>query len=107
MNKCYEHIKLNPKAVEHAGSCKRATVVANIAQIERLFGDRHTEGDMDKVSAVWFFETPRGRVSIRDWWAAPTDHQTIASTNSKAALWMVGYVRKLGLVASMGTRHGT
>ena len=102
MNKCYELIKLNPMATCNPGSTRRGNLVCNLARVERLFGPSHTQGQTNQMSAEWFFETPRGRVTIRDWWSAPTDQLTIAASTDKAARWLVSYLTFLGSKASMG-----
>lgn len=95
-----DNVKPNPKGYEQGGSHRVGTAICTLYELEELFGQCHTEGDFEKVTKEWHFETPRGRVTIRDyWWNRPTE-QSIAAKDWKAGLWFMAYLRRFKIAAS-------
>ena len=87
-----------------------------LQQFAAKFGNPHDTGDGDKVHAEWYFQTPRGLVSVYDYWWNPKDQLSIGLRNttknnpfgnSRASLWLARYMRDLGIDASAYTNHST
>ena len=80
----------------------------NLHSFADKFGDPHDLGDGDKVHAQWYFMTPRGLVSVYDYWWNADDVLSIGIRNttkdnpfgnSKASLWLARYLRERGIDA--------
>lgn len=84
-----------------------------LADFGARFGDPHELGDGDKVTAEWYFQTPRGLVSVYDYWWNAKDELSIGVRNTtegnpfgnaNAARWLARFLRELGIRASVGGR---
>jgi len=74
----------------------------------RRFGNPHDTGDGDKVHAEWYFSTPRGLVSVYDYWWNPKDQLSIGLRNTtktdpfgnhNASMWLARFLREMGIRA--------
>ena len=101
----YETVHLNPKGSELSGSSRRGTLYATLEDIEEYFGNAHDQGDGNKVSFRYFFETPAGRATIRDYHWNRRDEQSICAQTQEAADHLIDYLNALGLKAD--SRFGT
>jgi len=101
-----DNVKPNPKGYELGGSHRVGTAICTLTELEELFGQCHTDGDMEKVTKEWHFETPRGRVTIRDYWWNKSTEQSIAANDYRACRWMIAFLRRLKIVANMNTNSG-
>ncbi len=89
------------------GSCRRGTAYCTLYQLEELFGQCHGEGDFEKVTKEWYFQTPRGEVTIHDYWWNSPDIQSIGSEDWRATRWMIAYLRRNKIKAHRGIiKHG-
>ena len=95
------------------GGGRAGTVHATLASFAAKFGDPHEtftpENSDGKVTAEWYFSTPRGLFSVYDYWWNPPGILSIGLRNSvrgrefgdkRAVLWARRYFRELGLEAS-------
>jgi len=57
-----------------------------------------------KISCLWVFSTPRGNVTVHDYWWNKEDELSIGAENRKAALWLVTYLKARGISADTGRR---
>lgn len=102
-----DNVKANLKGGALAGSSRRGTALCTLYALEELFGQCHGQGDMEKVTKEWYFETPRGRVTIRDYWWNDPGFQSIASIDWRATRWMIAYLRRNKIRAHRGViKHG-
>lgn len=97
-------VKANGKGYELGGASRWGTVRCTLYQFAELFGQCHDQGDEFKVTERWFFETPRGRASVRDYHLNRSDELSICSIDPRAALWIVAHIRRLKVKAYMGVR---
>lgn len=76
------------------GSARIGEVRANLGELRAAFGNPHdpSAGSDGKVTKVWTFETPRGKVHLRDYWWNAADEWSIGATSRKAAKWLERYV---------------
>lgn len=89
-----------------AGSCRMGTVNATLGDMVEVFGTpndvtAHEDG-LDGAGKVFFeynFMTPRGPVTVRDYWWNAADELSIAAANDMAALWLARFMRQNGLRA--------
>lgn len=95
-----DNVVQNPKGYETHGTSRFGTVHASVEQFTQVFGGAHEEDPSgDKVTKWWFFETPRGRVSVRDWWANPEDELCLCAVEPKATIWAAAYFRRCNIKA--------
>ena len=95
-----------PLLSEHGGSYRTGTAHLTLAECTKLFGPAHDKETIDgKVTTQWHFTTPRGRVTLRDYWWNAKNEQSIASCNSKPAMWLAAYIRRKGYGANLGTHR--
>ena len=101
-----DRVKPYPKGSLLGGSNRTGTAYCTLNKLEELFGECHALGDLEKTSKEWHFETPRGRVTLRDyWWNKPAE-QSIASIDGRAALWIGALLRRYGVKADRKTHRG-
>ena len=93
MNKCLEHIKINPAGELLSGMHRQGTVWCKHSALEGLLGVSHGSWG-SKIASRWFLETPRGRVAVHDFWSNSVDEFIVTATNRKAARWVAAYLRK-------------
>jgi len=96
-------VQLNPKGYELNGTHRIGYVAATEHMFEAVFGEAHGGGQSEdnKVTKVWYFETPHGRASVRNWHTNPADRLTLASTNRDAAADLAEHISDCGLVAAL------
>ncbi len=97
-----DNVKANINGGTLAGSSRMGTAFCTLNDLEALFGQCHGEGDFEKVTKEWYFETPRGRVTIRDYWWNSPNIQSIASIEWRATRWMIAYLRRNKIKAERG-----
>lgn len=109
-----EHVSLataeERKAYRCYGGGRAGTLRGlTLQQFAKVFGNPHEHGDGEKVTASWFFVTPRGMVAVHDYWWNKSDELSIGLRNAtkgnpfgdpRAMLWVRKYFRALGLNAS-------
>jgi len=88
------HVSANPRGHEPGGSYRTGTARLTLDKARQLFGPPHAHGDGDKVTCEWFFNTPRGNATLRDYWWNGSGSLSIASNGGKAALWLAAYLRR-------------
>ena len=98
----HDNVKPNINGSLLAGSVRRGTACCTLYELEALFGECHRQGDMERITKEWYFETPRGRVTIHDWWTDKTDNLSIVSENWRATRWMIAYLRRNKIAAHRG-----
>lgn len=96
------NVKPNP-TLNGNGASRMGTAHCTLEDLERLFGPKHRgdSGD-EKVTATWYFETPRGAAQVGDYWWNRKDEQSIRAANRKAALWLARHLRRNGIPAKCG-----
>lgn len=87
------------------GGFRVGTAMIDRAKIFSLLGepqeDWRGQDHLDnKVTLMWYFDTPRGPAQVRDYWWNGKNEWTIAATNHKAGLHLARYLRRLGVPAS-------
>ncbi len=95
------------------GGRERTLHNITLQQFATRFGDPHAtftpENSDGKVTAEWYFMTPRGLVSVYDYWWNPPGILSIGNRtgqrgaprgNHKAMLWARRYFRECGLEVS-------
>lgn len=93
-------MKLNPKGSrQHDHSIRGKVNNATMFQMEQLLGDRHSEGEENKMTAEWFLVTDHGSVTVNDWWALNEGEYQINAANDRAAELAVDYFKQHGLQA--------
>ena len=103
------NVQQNPRITYVMGS-RTATVEGLRHELLEVLGEPHQydpDGldDAAKVTTMWFFETPRGQVAVRDYWWNSRNEWSIATTNWKAALWVIAWFRRAGLRAYGGVQR--
>ena len=101
-----DNVKPNPNGNILGGASRKGTAICTLYELEELFGQCHTEGDMEKVTKEWHFETPRGRATIRDYWWNASTEQSIASSDWRACRWLIAFLRRHKITANMNTHSG-
>lgn len=113
-NVCLATAEQHANHVIGGGRC--GTVHLTLQQFAAKFGNPHGAGDGDKVHAEWYFMTPRGLVSVYDYWWNPKGQLSIGLRNttkdnpfgnSRASLWLARYMRDLGVFATAKTTNST
>ena len=70
----------------HGGGGRAGTIHATLEGFARKFGDPHEtftpENSDGKVTAEWYFMTPRGLISVYDYWWNPPGALSIGLRNS-------------------------
>lgn len=100
-----ESIHPNP-GCSFTGGGRTGTAHLTLDQCAEIFGPPHALDSNDgKVTQQWHFQTPRGPVTIRDYWWNATNEQSIASPDFKSALWLAAYLRRKGFAAHLGMRR--
>ena len=96
----------------HGGRCGTLKGLS-LQKFAKIFGNPHDHGDEDKVTAQWYFMTPRGCFAVHDYYWNGKEELSIGArcgdgawdadaqrTAMKVALWARWYFRKLGYEAS-------
>lgn len=112
-------VTLRTVSADMVGSGRMGTASISLEDFAKVFGppERTTDEpdklvmpdgavvyDSPKVTAEWFFDTPRGVVCVRDyWWNGPRE-LSIASTRWRAALWVAAFLRRKGIEARTDSR---
>ena len=102
MKNALNHVQLHDKYITVMG-CRRGTVLISLDTMRELFGPEQSDGDGDKVTACWTFNTPRGFIEVRDYWWNGREECSIAGTSYRAAMWIAAYFRARGYKASTYT----
>lgn len=97
--------KAKPGATVAAG--RTGTAYATLDVLKRALGDPSFSSrspryyaDGDRFTIGWMLETPRGYALLRDWWANGPEEWSLSAASPRAALWLAGYLRSLGICAS-------
>lgn len=102
-----ETVRLAPCPREIGGG-RSGTVRLTLQQMQKVCGPPHTtysRGNSDgKVTAIWYFDTPRGPAEVRDYWWNRDDELSIATPlwKPRATSWLAAYFRAMGIVAHCG-----
>jgi hypothetical protein len=98
-----KNIELAPMRQDcDGGSYRTGTAYLDLAKARHHFGAAGGHGDGEKVTAEWFFNTPRGVAILRDYWWNGASVLSIASAGPHAGRWLAAYLRTLGVRAHMG-----
>ena len=100
----YLSVFQTPTTSERGGSYRTGTAYLTLDQCAHLFGPAHSTNNDGKVTKEWHFTTPRGRVTLRDYWWNVKGEQSIASCSRGPALWFSAYLRRKGIKAHSGAR---
>jgi len=104
--KISDHVSPNPKGYELAGFARFGFVNATVHDFAVMFGGEHEFDPSDpRVTHQWFFETPRGRASIRRDYGYPDGVLTMAASDPHAVQWLARYLRHHKLTAYTGDRR--
>ncbi|MCP4470476.1 MAG: hypothetical protein GY815_07285 [Gammaproteobacteria bacterium] len=96
----FDSVKPNPAGYELAGMSLWGRAYCSVSEFAEVFGHPHEhDPDGEHVQNYWYFETPRGRVCVRDWHSSPADQLSICSIDSRAALWTASFFRTLRIGA--------
>jgi len=92
--------------IKDFGLCRRGTCWMSIPSFSEKFGNPHEQNFTDdgldgagKVHVVWYINTPRGIVDIRDYWWNGKNELSIASGNNKSLRWAKYWLRIHGVKA--------
>ena len=88
-----ESVRLTPKGTREHGQIKRGRVIATRANIERLLGPAHAEGDGTHSTAEWFLQTDLGSATVYNNCAFSDEEYGIDASNDAAALLAVTYLK--------------
>jgi hypothetical protein len=110
------NVELAKVALDGTGTSRNGTAVISIKQFAQIFGPAHETFGADtytdildpsyqvchtpKVTVCWYFKTPRGVVTVRDYWWNSLNELSIGAQSYKAALWVARHLRQHGIVAS-------
>ena len=97
-----DNVKSNINGALLAGSVRRGSAYCSLYELEELFGQCHSEVNTARVTKEWYFETPRGRVTIHDFWSNPHFVLSIVSIDWRATRWMIAYLRRNKIKAHRG-----
>jgi len=105
------------------GGFRDGTIYATLQAFAARIGDPHLSGDRSdwynydkaslcdgRVSAQWHLSTPRGLVTVQDWWL--NDHGTLSigtnyTSDRRATLWAVRWLRDKGIDSELlGAKRG-
>ena len=108
-----DNIQQNPRGYELHGTSRFGTVFATVPEFTEIFGAAHEEDPGgERVRRWWFFETPRGRVSVREVWHNPENNLSLCAIDWRATLWAAKFFRVCGIKAKgvdngwrIGWRH--
>ena len=93
----------NPKGYEIFGMSKFGTVYATEAEFTQVFGEPHeSDPSGDRVTKYWHFETPTGRVTVRNWWQNPANELSICAIDQRSCELAAEYFRSCNVKASGG-----
>lgn len=102
-----------PQRFRRAG-CRVGTIRMSLEDFARRFGDPHESAPREqwrnynghdlldgagKVSARWFFETPRGPLYVSDYWWNAKDELSIGAMDSRAMRWFRRWCAARGIPA--------
>jgi len=97
--------KAKPGATVAAG--RTGTAYASLDVLKHALGEPSFAtgfpryyADGDRMTIGWILETPRGFALIRDWWWNEPKEWTLSASSPRAALWLAGFLRSLGIRAS-------
>lgn len=83
-----------------AGHGRQGTALMTLTHFQTTFGSAHELGSADdKITAMWYFDTPRGPVSVYDYWWNRHGEMSLGGSY-RACLWFAAYLRALGVEAS-------
>lgn len=88
-----ETVRLTPKGTREHGQIKRGRVIATRANIERLLGPAHAEGDGTHSTAEWFLQTDLGSATVYNNCAFSDEEYGIDAVTDRVALLTVSYLR--------------
>ena len=95
------------------GRC--ATINLSLEAFARRFGDPHESAPVEhwrnyhghdlldgagKVSAIWYFQTPRGPVQVHDYWWNKKDELSIAAPDMRSMRWFLRWCENRGIPAT-------
>jgi len=85
----------------HAGrdGWRIGTIVATEAELIQALGPPYDPGADGKVTRAWMFHTPRGFVTVRDYWWNMPEEWSIGGTDPRAVRWL-----RRKLEATLGRR---
>jgi len=79
--------------------CRVGTITCTLQDFARLTGNPHDLGSPDdKITAAWWFATPRGPVQVSDYWWNRKDELSIRSADARAMRWFIRWCRLHGFV---------
>ena len=88
-------VKPNPKGSRQHDHVLHGKINdASIYDLEHLFGDRHSAGDGNKITAEWYLVTPHGSATIHNYWAFNEGEWSILSANDRTASLVVAWLRE-------------
>lgn len=100
-------------ALDGTGTSRAGTAIITLADFADIFGPAHETFEPEifdgplgkveespKVTACWYFKTPRGIVTVRDYWWNRLNELSIGAQSYKAALWVARHLRHHGITAS-------
>jgi hypothetical protein len=70
----------------------------------RRYDDRPLSDGAGKVSASWWFDTPRGLVEVSDYWWNGSEELGVRATDRRALRWFLRYLREREIRAEFGAR---
>ena len=73
----------------HVGTSRQGEIDIAYADLVRIFGEPHTNGDGYKIDAEWIFETPAGTVTIYNYKSGPNYNEGQGSVN-EIRDWHIG-----------------
>lgn len=95
-----DNVMQNPKGYEVFGMGRIGTVYASVNEFTQVFGGAHEEDPSgEQVTKWWHFETPRGRVTVRDWYRNRENELSICAIDHRAAIWAAAYFRRCNIQA--------
>jgi hypothetical protein len=93
-------VQINPKGQHQHDHRVHAKIhSATMYQLEALLGQPHAHGDGLKISNEWFLVTDHGSAVIHDHWSFNEGEYAILTSNERAALLVVEWLRQNGIQA--------
>tara|TARA_R110002074_G_scaffold71747_5_gene165679 strand:+ start:88 stop:399 length:312 start_codon:yes stop_codon:yes gene_type:complete len=94
------NVKLAKEHPGWVGGGRIGTLHLGLSDFEEGFGAPH-ELDNDKVTKVWYFNTPRGLCRVYDYWWNGSNALSIGGPRDISARWLIGYLKAKGYKAEM------
>lgn len=106
----FDELNTVPRKWQEGGRC--GTLVCTLGEFARQIGDPHKAAPFEqwreydrfplvdgagKISAIWYFDTPRGLVEVSDYWWNRENELSIRATDRRALRWFSRWAKLVGV----------